>query len=130
MSHNIKNLYDSLLDSADYFHILKKSNPKIVDGTPTCDELYISMIYQLIIENPNLIEDKDKLFNILIRFTKELIIDDIPLEYENVDDYILNVWLNSNDEVSSDYYHSNGAYCLFGIQRIQLKEMLRMLKSM
>ncbi len=130
MSQNLKQLYDNLLDNADYFSQYEKPNPLSVRGTPSNDELYISMIYKLIITNPALIDNKNKLLKILIKFTKELINDDIPIDIENVDEYILNGWLNTKDAVSSDYYYTNGAYCLFGIQLIQLKEMIRMIKNM
>jgi len=142
MSLNDKNInmFNSLCNNFEYFVLeARDSNKKtVLFGAPDYQKLFIGMFFQLINDYPNLIEDqaiKLKLYNLVFRHALSVAkhsyydyITDEPLHKDGIDDYIRNIWINT-DLDSVQYYYGCGAYNSGMIHDIQLKKLIKQLMS-
>lgn len=128
----IEELYTSLLLN---FSTLTnyKINDKTDVGAPSATESTIALLYQLVKNNRHLVflptNNGKRLFDYLIEFAIDYLADELAdnsVEHMR-EEYILNNWLNQNEKYS-DYYCSNGAYNLYGVNLIQLRELLKLSK--
>jgi hypothetical protein len=130
---DIMNMFNSLINTSNYF--LENNDSQLqVPGTPSSSEIYINMLYRLILDNPNLIETKESkkaFYDVLMKFARVLLNDYYNDRFSNnnnkytksLDEFILQDWINEND--NDDYHVGIGAYILYGVMLCQIKEMLK-----
>ncbi len=126
---DIINMFNCLINSSDYF-LNNNDNQSQVPGTPSSSELFVNMLYRLILDNPNLIETKEskEAFNDLLMKIARILLSDYYNDYvsdkytKSLDEFILQDWINENDD---DYYVGNGAYILYGVMLCQIKDMIK-----
>lgn len=129
---DIMNMFNSLINTSNYF--LENNDSQLqVPGTPSSSEIYINMLYRLILDNPNLIETKESkkaFYDVLMKFARVLLSDYYNDRFSNnnkytksLDEFILQDWINEND--NDDYHVGIGAYILYGVMLCQIKEMLK-----
>ncbi len=130
---DIMNMFNSLINTSNYF-LENNDNQLQVPGTPSSSEIYINMLYRLILDNPNLIETKESkkaFYDVLMKFARVLLSDYYNDRFSNnnnkytksLDEFILQDWINEND--NDDYHVGIGAYILYGVMLCQIKEMLK-----
>jgi len=128
---DIINIFNSLINTSNYF-LENNDNQLQVPGTPSSSEIYINMLYRLILDNPNLIETKESkkaFYDVLMKFARVLLSDYYNDSFsdkytKSLDEFILQDWINETDN-HDEYYVENGAYILYGEMLCQIKEMLK-----
>ncbi len=137
----INNVFESLLNSSDYFLQNKDINTPVL-GTPSSIEIYVNMLYRLIIDNPQLIEKEENKnnFNVVVmKIARDLAQDqwdDIKEEIKSynktLDEYILQDWVNNEETENyyvgkgkTDRYSDKKAYFMYGVIFCQTRRMLK-----
>jgi hypothetical protein len=129
-------IYCALLENLNLQEIEQSfgSYVETIEGCPSYYEAYIGLLYQIVVKNKNLVNIKVKgnnlhwyLMNIARISLKDYWKDWMYDSNENIqlDNFILDHWILFNDS-THNYYYSNGAYQLFGVTNILLRELLKL----